>query len=233
MFMRRFIQLQFQRIQVRQLRLRPQHAQHTAQRIVVFRTGQVAHLATNAADDGLQLNHAPQRQQKAEHTQCNDDPANHAALLDPIHPQHAVAHAWFATARASWASCNLTQNGALRIMSHPRYANAVAFTGCSPADVTWRAGVDALSFGFTKNGAMMAEALVFFGGSGGAGGSSSTDGAVERIKKQIQALKSQLNSVASHAGSGNESAVESKVESLEAQIASLEAQLAEAMSTSS
>jgi toxin-antitoxin system PIN domain toxin len=50
------------------------------------------------------------------------------ALLDPIHPQHAVAHAWFATARASWASCNLTQNGALRIMSHPRYANAVATT---------------------------------------------------------------------------------------------------------
>lgn len=50
------------------------------------------------------------------------------ALLDPIHPQHAVAHAWFATARGSWASCNLTQNGALRIMSHPRYANAVAST---------------------------------------------------------------------------------------------------------
>jgi hypothetical protein len=50
------------------------------------------------------------------------------ALLDPIHPQHAVAHAWFATTRLSWASCNLTQNGALRVMSHPRYANAVAST---------------------------------------------------------------------------------------------------------
>ncbi len=54
-------------------------------------------------------------------------------------------------------------------MDGARFANAVAFAGCSPADVTWRAGVDALSFGFTKNGAMMAEALVFFGGSGGAG----------------------------------------------------------------
>lgn len=54
-------------------------------------------------------------------------------------------------------------------MDGARFANAVAFLGCSPADVTWRAGVDALSFGFTKNGAMMAEALVFFGGSGGAG----------------------------------------------------------------
>lgn len=54
-------------------------------------------------------------------------------------------------------------------MDGARFANAVAFAGCAPADVTWRAGVDALSFGFTKNGAMMAEAIVFFGGSGGAG----------------------------------------------------------------
>ena len=54
-------------------------------------------------------------------------------------------------------------------MDGARFANAVAFLGCAPADVTWRAGVDALSFGFTKNGAMMAEAIVFFGGSGRAG----------------------------------------------------------------
>lgn len=54
-------------------------------------------------------------------------------------------------------------------MDGARFANAVAHVGCTPADMTWRAGVDALSFGFTKNGAMMAEAIVFFGGSGGAG----------------------------------------------------------------
>lgn len=60
-------------------------------------------------------------------------------------------------------------NGMKLHMDGARFANAVAFLGCTPADVTWRAGVDALSFGFTKNGAMMAEALVFFGGSGGAG----------------------------------------------------------------
>lgn len=54
-------------------------------------------------------------------------------------------------------------------MDGARFANAVAFLDCAPADVTWRAGIDALSFGFTKNGAMMAEAIVFFGGSGGAG----------------------------------------------------------------
>ena len=47
-------------------------------------------------------------------------------------------------------------------MDGARFANAVASAGCSPADVTWRAGVDALSFGFIKNGGMTAEALVFF-----------------------------------------------------------------------
>ena len=47
-------------------------------------------------------------------------------------------------------------------MDGARFANAVAHLGCHPADVTWRAGVDALSFGFVKNGGMSAEALVFF-----------------------------------------------------------------------
>ncbi|HEX8381064.1 MAG TPA: beta-eliminating lyase-related protein [Allosphingosinicella sp.] len=44
-----------------------------------------------------------------------------------------------------------------------RFANAVVSTGASPADLTWRAGVDALSFGFVKNGGLSAEALIFFG----------------------------------------------------------------------
>lgn len=43
-----------------------------------------------------------------------------------------------------------------------RFANAVARLGCHPADLTWRAGVDVLSFGFVKNGGMSAEALIFF-----------------------------------------------------------------------
>jgi threonine aldolase len=47
-------------------------------------------------------------------------------------------------------------------MDGARFANAVASLGCSPADLTWRAGVDILSFGATKNGAMAVEAVVFF-----------------------------------------------------------------------
>jgi len=43
-----------------------------------------------------------------------------------------------------------------------RFANAVAALGCKPADISWRAGVDLLSFGATKNGALGAEAIVCF-----------------------------------------------------------------------
>jgi threonine aldolase len=47
-------------------------------------------------------------------------------------------------------------------MDGARFANAVASLRCSPADITWRVGVDALSFGATKNGALAAEAVIFF-----------------------------------------------------------------------
>ena len=47
-------------------------------------------------------------------------------------------------------------------MDGARFANAIAATGEAPADVTWRAGIEALSFGFVKNGGMNAEALIFF-----------------------------------------------------------------------
>jgi threonine aldolase len=47
-------------------------------------------------------------------------------------------------------------------MDGARFANALVHLGCSPADMTWRAGVQALSFGATKNGAMAAEAMIFF-----------------------------------------------------------------------
>lgn len=43
-----------------------------------------------------------------------------------------------------------------------RFANAVVSTGASLAELTWKAGVDALSFGFIKNGGMNAEALILF-----------------------------------------------------------------------
>ena len=56
------------------------------------------------------------------------------------------------------------RNGVGVHMDGARIANSVVHLGCSFADLTWRAGIDALSFGATKNGTLAAEALVFFGG---------------------------------------------------------------------
>lgn len=47
-------------------------------------------------------------------------------------------------------------------MDGSRFANAVAALGARPAEMTWKAGVDILSFGATKNGAMGVEAIVLF-----------------------------------------------------------------------
>lgn len=47
-------------------------------------------------------------------------------------------------------------------MDGARFANAVATLNCSPAEMTWKRGVDMLSFGGTKNGCWCAEALIFF-----------------------------------------------------------------------
>ena len=53
--------------------------------------------------------------------------------------------------------------GGLRVhIDGARIANATARLGCSAADITWRAGVDVLSLGATKNGALSAEAIVVF-----------------------------------------------------------------------
>ncbi|MCC7345955.1 MAG: low specificity L-threonine aldolase [Variibacter sp.] len=47
-------------------------------------------------------------------------------------------------------------------MDGARFANAVARLGCTPAEASWKSGVDVLSFGATKGGAMAAEAVIFF-----------------------------------------------------------------------
>ena len=47
-------------------------------------------------------------------------------------------------------------------MDGARFANAVARLGCTPAELSWRAGVDILSFGVTKNGGALCDAIVVF-----------------------------------------------------------------------
>lgn len=66
-------------------------------------------------------------------------------------PEEVLAIGLLARERGLW----LQMDGA-------RFANAVAFLGCKPAEISCDAGVHTLSFGFVKNGGMGAEAIVFF-----------------------------------------------------------------------
>jgi toxin-antitoxin system PIN domain toxin len=58
------------------------------------------------------------------------------ALLDPDHVFHERAHKWWApNSRSGWASCPLTENGVVRIMSNPAYSRSARFT---PSDLIFR-----------------------------------------------------------------------------------------------
>ena len=47
-------------------------------------------------------------------------------------------------------------------MDGARFANALTYLDCSPADMTWKSGVDILSLGVTKNGGLLSDAIVVF-----------------------------------------------------------------------
>ena len=52
------------------------------------------------------------------------------ALIDPAHVAHDAAHAWFeGVGHESWATCPLTENGVIRIVSHPKYPNSPGSPG--------------------------------------------------------------------------------------------------------
>ncbi len=61
------------------------------------------------------------------------------------------------------AVAEVTKNRGLKLhMDGARFANALARLECSPADATWRSGVDIMSFGATKNGGALCDAIVVF-----------------------------------------------------------------------
>jgi len=61
------------------------------------------------------------------------------------------------------AVADVAKRRGLRVhLDGARFSNALAFTGATPADLTWRAGVDAVSLGLTKTGGWCAEVAVFF-----------------------------------------------------------------------
>jgi len=100
-------------------------------------------------------------------------PASLAAVVDPIRDDvHQVQPHAISITQASEYGCvyrpeevaaiaNYARARGLGLhMDGARFGNAVAFLGCEPADAC--RDVDALSFGFVKNGGMGAEAIVFF-----------------------------------------------------------------------
>lgn len=95
-----------------------------------------------------------------------------AAVRDDVHQTqpaalsitNATEYGLVYSAEETAALGELARSRGLRFhVDGARFANAVASTGASPAELTWKAGVEALSFGFVKNGGLSAEALVFFG----------------------------------------------------------------------
>ena len=73
-------------------------------------------------------------------------------------------------------------------MDGARLSNAVAYLGCTPAEMTAGVGIDVLSFGGTKNGMMFGEAVIFF--------NSSFSKEVKYIRKQLMQLHSKSRYIA-------------------------------------
>ena len=61
------------------------------------------------------------------------------------------------------AIAEIAKSSGLKVhMDGARFANALAALGCSPAEMSWRSGIDILSFGVTKNGGALCDAIVVF-----------------------------------------------------------------------
>ena len=59
--------------------------------------------------------------------------------------------------------CDVSHKNGLKVhMDGARLANAIAALGCTPAEITWKCGVDVLTLGATKNGGLMGELIIFF-----------------------------------------------------------------------
>jgi threonine aldolase len=88
---------------------------------------------------------------------------DHECLPSTLSLSQATEHGAVYTPAEVAELAAIAKRHGLRVhMDGARFANALVHAGCTPAELTWRAGVDLLSFGATKNGAMMAEALLVF-----------------------------------------------------------------------
>jgi threonine aldolase len=101
-------------------------------------------------------------------------PAIEARLAQFVHGEHGAKITALSVTNATElgniylpkevaAIAQLAKSRGLKLhMDGARFANALVTAGCSAAEMTWKSGVDVLSFGGTKNGGMIIEAVVFF-----------------------------------------------------------------------
>ncbi len=93
------------------------------------------------------------------------------ALVDPVHLQHDAAHDWFAReGHQAWATCPMTENGLLRIVGNPRYANSagtpaavvplLAALRALPGHVFWPDDVSLMDAGLIDSGRLLSHGQV-------------------------------------------------------------------------
>lgn len=87
----------------------------------------------------------------------------HAAQHGPLCLTQVTERGQVYTLEELRALCAMAhEHGMSTYMDGARFANAIATLGCSPAEMTWKSGIDALSMGGTKNGCLDVEAVIFF-----------------------------------------------------------------------
>ncbi|MAU52064.1 MAG: low specificity L-threonine aldolase [Roseovarius sp.] len=87
----------------------------------------------------------------------------HAPQYGPLALTQATERGRLYTCAEIAALCDVARaHGMPAHLDGARFANAIAALGCTPAEMSWRAGIDAVSFGGTKNGCLGVEAVIFF-----------------------------------------------------------------------
>lgn len=137
---------------------------HDEAHILVNEAGATSLLASGALMIGLtgdDFQIGPDALNDALHNARWNDP--HASQPSVLSVTQATEHGTVYTpTRIAELTGIAKANGLRSHLDGARLANAIVSTGCSPADMTWRAGIDAFTLGATKNGAMSAEAIVTF-----------------------------------------------------------------------
>lgn len=110
--------------------------------------------APNAKMDGEKL----RRMIEAEETR-----GVHGPQRGPLSITQATERGTVYSVEEITALCGIAKSyGMPTHLDGARFANAMVALGCTPAEMTWKAGIDAVSFGGTKNGCMGVEAVIFF-----------------------------------------------------------------------